>query len=520
MRSSFLFPIPSIDVRSSQRIALAISALAVLAALLSPLSGADAASGAPIGHLDSIVTSGSKVTVTAWAIDRDTPTTPVSIRLYLDGRYHSGSKADGTRHDVARAYAGTGPNHGLTTTISIDKARSRELCVYAINTTGDSPHTKLGCRVVGNGAAPAPSGSGRTAPIGSLESVSASGSKVTVQAWAIDRDTPTTPVTVRLYLDGTYHSGHKADRTRNDVARAKPGTGSNHGLLTTISIDRSRSRQLCAYAINTTGNSPHTKLGCRTIGRSGATPAPAPAPKPPTTSRTRPSGALDTFGSLDNGVRVSGWASDPDTTAPISVRVYVDGAWAAGQTANRSRSGAGNGHGFKMNVTFKTGGSHRVCVYAIDHNGRAGNATLGCRTVAGSAFGPGATLSVTGRGWGHGRGMGQWGALGYAVLDGWSTDRILNHFYGNTRAGSVSNTSMRVRIVRASNTPIAIRTGSRSVGIRGLNGSYDAVRIREVSGNRMQIETGPGCGGPWTAIGWPVDTPVTITPPSAPGDNA
>ena len=218
-------------------------------------------------------------------------------------------------------------------------------------------------------------------------------------------------------------------------------------------------------------------------------------------------------------MRVSGWAKDPDTTAPITVRVYVDGAWAAGQKADRSRSGTGNGHGFKINIGFKNGGSHRVCVYAIDHNGRAANTTLGCRTVAGTPYGPGATLSVTGRGWGHGRGKGQRGALGYAVLDGWSTDRILIHFYGNTRAGSVSNPSMRVRIVRASDTAIAIRSTSRPVGIKGLNGTYKAIRIREVSGTRMQIETGPGCGGPWTPIGWPVDTPITITPPNAPGDD-
>ena len=201
MRSSLLLPIPSTGFRSSHRIALVVAVLAVVAALLSPLRAADAAPGAPIGHLDSIVTSGSKVTVTAWAIDRDTPTNPVTIRLYLDGKYHSGHKADKTRNDVARAYPGTGSNHGLTTTISIDKARSRELCVFAINTTGNSPHTKLGCRIVGDRAAPAPapapSGSGRSAPIGYLESMSASGSKVTVTARAIDRDTPTSPVTIR-----------------------------------------------------------------------------------------------------------------------------------------------------------------------------------------------------------------------------------------------------------------------------------------------------------------------------------
>ena len=40
-----------------------------------------------------------------------------------------------------------------------------------------------------------------------------------------------------------------------------------------------------------------------------------------------------------------------------------------------------------------------------------------------------ATLFVIdGRGWGHGVGMSQWGARGYAE-QGWRYDRILRHYY-------------------------------------------------------------------------------------------
>ena len=38
-------------------------------------------------------------------------------------------------------------------------------------------------------------------------------------------------------------------------------------------------------------------------------------------------------------------------------------------------------------------------------------------------------LVVEGRGWGHGRGMGQYGSLGYAIDEGWTRDQILEHFY-------------------------------------------------------------------------------------------
>ena len=43
-------------------------------------------------------------------------------------------------------------------------------------------------------------------------------------------------------------------------------------------------------------------------------------------------------------------------------------------------------------------------------------------------------LSLDGHGWGHGRGMGQFGALGYAIDFGWSSAQILDHFYGDTTA--------------------------------------------------------------------------------------
>ena len=44
-------------------------------------------------------------------------------------------------------------------------------------------------------------------------------------------------------------------------------------------------------------------------------------------------------------------------------------------------------------------------------------------------------ITLEGRGFGHGRGMGQYGALGYAVDIGWTYDQILDHFYSNTTFG-------------------------------------------------------------------------------------
>src|SRR5438105_2097900 len=61
---------------------------------------------------------------------------------------------------------------------------------------------------------------------------------------------------------------------------------------------------------------------------------------------------------------------------------------------------------------------------------------------------PTASVNITGHGWGHGRGMGQYGAQGYA-LAGWSYGQILNHFYGGTTSTSpVGNPSISVHITR------------------------------------------------------------------------
>jgi SpoIID/LytB domain protein len=58
----------------------------------------------------------------------------------------------------------------------------------------------------------------------------------------------------------------------------------------------------------------------------------------------------------------------------------------------------------------------------------------------------GGSLSITGQGWGHGIGMGQWGALGYAIGqdhgDGnWTYTQIVDHYYGPAQLQSLSDVS-------------------------------------------------------------------------------
>jgi stage II sporulation protein D len=90
------------------------------------------------------------------------------------------------------------------------------------------------------------------------------------------------------------------------------------------------------------------------------------------------------------------------------------------------------------------------------------------------------TFFITGHGWGHGLGMGQYGAYGYAQ-HGWTYDRILKHYYTGTTIGPAPVTRVRVflldsakpvtissklpfQVVDANGSKHALDAGSYSVG--------------------------------------------------------
>lgn len=79
------------------------------------------------------------------------------------------------------------------------------------------------------------------------------------------------------------------------------------------------------------------------------------------------------------------------------------------------------------------------------------------------------TFAVTGRGWGHGVGLAQYGALGFARR-GIAYDRILAHFYRNTELGTAPVTKVRVllyekrpRLRVASTAPFRLRDAAGTV---------------------------------------------------------
>ncbi len=112
------------------------------------------------------------------------------------------------------------------------------------------------------------------------------------------------------------------------------------------------------------------------------------------------------------------------------------------------------------------------------------------------------TIEVTGHGWGHGRGMSQYGALGYALNFGWSSAEILDHYYGGTTAGTVANSLMTVRIEDSRSKPTVAQVDSGSmVLIDDKNnvthiGTGRALRLTAVEGGFVLADA-PTCSGPF-----------------------
>jgi stage II sporulation protein D len=91
------------------------------------------------------------------------------------------------------------------------------------------------------------------------------------------------------------------------------------------------------------------------------------------------------------------------------------------------------------------------------------------------------TFVISGRGWGHGIGMSQWGALGFAQR-GYVYARILAHYYRGTTLGRAPVARVRVLLVE----------DKRSLTVS----SDDVLRVRDAAGQRYELDAGSYALGP------------------------
>lgn len=137
-------------------------------------------------------------------------------------------------------------------------------------------------------------------------------------------------------------------------------------------------------------------------------------------------------------------------------------------------------------------------------------------------------LDVKGRGWGHGIGMGQYGAYGYATRYSWDYRQILGHFYGGTTIGNRANSEMTVRLVAHDNSYTSLYLQEGQMVITTLAGdpidagAGQAIRFRRIAPDTFAVWDAPTCAGPWTQRdGVEIKTSTIKVNPSIPnGTNA
>jgi stage II sporulation protein D len=118
------------------------------------------------------------------------------------------------------------------------------------------------------------------------------------------------------------------------------------------------------------------------------------------------------------------------------------------------------------------------------------------------------TLSVSGRGWGHGVGMGQWGAHGFA-RQGASYAEILAHYYRGTQLGKADATRMRVLLVERAKS-IAISSAGPLAVTDASGAQYELAAGRYSLGPGFRLEADPG------APAQPLPGPLVFAPRGAP----
>jgi SpoIID/LytB domain protein len=125
---------------------------------------------------------------------------------------------------------------------------------------------------------------------------------------------------------------------------------------------------------------------------------------------------------------------------------------------------------------------------------------------------PADSVQFDGHGWGHGRGLGQYGSLGYSVVHGWTYSQIIDHYYGGTTTGTVADGPVTVRLAQFDNKPMVVGAGSPfTVGSFAFAAGDVALVQHSAAG--YDVSRATRCVGPFTKLGTlpPTSVPTATT---------
>jgi cell wall-associated NlpC family hydrolase len=215
-------------------------------------------------------------------------------------------------------------------------------------------------------------------PVGGYElATSPVPGEVEVGGWALDQDAKPTPVQIYAEIGGEIgvtgaqrHDLGVADQERQDVAEAFPGAGSAHGFRFTFETDKTGYQPVCLYAVNI-GPGKDSRLDCEFFF------IPDPNPSGGVYLAVSPGPAT---------IRISGWATDPNTPgSAVGIRAYVGGK--ANQPGTEvhdlglANSAGFANHGFDFTFETQKVGNLPVCVYAIN-TGAGSDSLLACDSLS------------------------------------------------------------------------------------------------------------------------------------------
>lgn len=216
------------------------------------------------------------------------------------------------------------------------------------------------------------------APTGRVDAIRTSRLGITVDGWALDRDT-TAPIAVHVYVDGVGRAA-PADLPSPLIEAAFPGSGARHGFSVTVPAAQG-AHTVCTYAINDRAG-PNGYLGCTDV----------------VVGPWSPAGNVDSVRASNGWLTASGWAFDWDTTEPVVVHAYVDGvrhvvlADGPSPAVDAAFPGAGVNRGFTLRVAVGAG-THEVCLYALNVGGGS-TLAMGCSSATMDGSAPAGSLDA------------------------------------------------------------------------------------------------------------------------------
>lgn len=313
-----------------------------------------------IAHLDSY-RDGDGRGLRFLAGNADRPAGAITATSYAAGRINvTGTLDTGTtvRVQVGSATREAKASGGRFAAVVPARAGTHRVCATVVD-PGSGFRPALGCVDV---LAPG-------APFGQLEAASDSFETVHVSGWASDPQTAD-PVRIEIRRNGVLVATVPADRNRRDVEDLHPAYGPAHGFR--VAVPAVAGTNAVCIRVLGTGGGGNTDLGCRTV-----------------VHPVDPIGAWDLVAAVPLGVRVAGWALDPNAPSPIEIQSTVDGTVSplpSSFTADGNRDDVarrhpahGPAHGFSQDLRLPPG-EHRLCLRA-KNVGAGADRSLGCADV-------------------------------------------------------------------------------------------------------------------------------------------